>query len=271
MTKEVHYTDPSRRSDLPEYDNEAAAEYVSNLQPVKDDRRRKKRNRILAMMLLMLVVLGVAGYFLFQKTDTPNQQQAPQTAQPQQTDGQAITTKIEEFVSQDMNLSFEYPGSWSVDDSTKGLVKVDSSVTKLTDINGEQSDAKAIITFLSTGSEVPGFGESSATATRDSEKIAYSSPSQSQRAKTYLSFAAFGRSGLDAVFVTGDSGYQTGQLIPESDIKKGDPIISVTFYGCDDAACAGEGSGAYTIRTDEWESNETLQAIQNLLKSLRVT
>ncbi len=270
MAKDIHYTDPSRQSGVLEYDNETAAEYVNSLQPIKDGRRRKKRNRILAVVLFLAVTCGVAGYFFLLKPDKPDQRQGPQTAPPQPVEEQVQIAKPKKFVSQDMNLSFEYPGNWNVDDSMQGLIQVESPVVKLADGNGEQSDAKVVVSFLSTGSEVPGFGESSATATRDSEKITYSAPSQNQRAKTYLSFAAFGRSGIDAVFITGDNGYQTDQLIPESDIKKGDPIISVTFNSCDDADCGGEGSGAYTIQPDEWDGNEALQAVQALLKSLRV-
>ena len=269
MAKDVHYTDPSRESELPEYDEEAAAEYVSNLQPIREQKRKSKRNKLIFIIVfLVLVGGGAAAYFLFLKSDKPKE--APQTAQPQ-AEQQAQVVESEKYNSTEMRLSFDYPKNWKIDDATQGLIKVESPVTKLKDVNGEQSDGKVVLTFLSAGSEVPGFKKgTSATAVMDSLKITYDTPSQSQREQTYLSFAGFGASGLDAVFVTGDSGYQKDQFIPESDVKKSDPIISVTFYGCNDAKCEGEGSGSYTVATSEWADNQMLQATQPILKSLRV-
>jgi hypothetical protein len=269
MAKDVHYTDPSRQSDLPDYDPEAAAEYVSNLQPIKEQKRKSKRSKIILLLVFLLAALGAAGYFFFLKPGEPAQE-APQTQQPAQSqEPQAVAS--ETYRSADLNLSFDYPNNWKVDESTQGLITVTSPVTKLKDVNGGQMDAKVVVTFLNTGSEVPAFeGAASATAATDSEKIAYDSPTQNQREQTYLSFASFGGGGLDAVFITGDSGYQKDQFIPESDIKKSDPIISVKFYSCSDAECGGEGAGSYTVSVEEWSANPTLQAALAILKSLKV-
>lgn len=270
MAKEVHYTDPSQQSERPEYDNEAAVDYVNNLEHIQNERHRKKRSRVLMVTLLAVLTIGALGYLYAKQFDISAQQPESQSVQTVKPDTSEQVAKSERFTSKDMSLSFDYPGNWSVDDSAKGLIRVESPVVKLADINGESSDSKVVLMIMSKNSEVPGFGDTGATAVRDSEKLTYTSPSQNQRAKTFLSFAGFGRSGLDAVFVTGDSGYQQGQSIPEDDIKNSDPIISVSFYSCDDAKCADEGSGAYTIKVDEWESSDTLQAVQNILKSVRV-
>ncbi|MGH9856625.1 MAG: hypothetical protein ACRD4B_02155, partial [Acidobacteriota bacterium] len=255
MAKDVHYTDPSRNTELPDYDPEAAADYVSKLEPIKERKAKSKRNKIILIVGLLLLAAGAAAYFLFLKSEK-SENQAPQTTQQTQTEEQPQIVESEKYESTDLNLSFEYPTNWKIDDSTQGLLTVSSPVTKLTDVNGEQSDAKVVVTFLSSGSEVPAFEDgTSATAVMDSEKITYDSPSQSQREQTFISFAGFGSSGLDDVFVTGDSGYQKDQIIPEADIKKIEPIISVRFYSCSDAECTGEGAGQYTIELDEWSSN----------------
>lgn len=268
MAKDVHYTDPSRQADLPEYDEAAAADYVSNLQPIKDQKKKSKRNKIIFVVVLSLIIVGAAAYFFLLKPEP--KQQTVQTSQPVQNQEQTEVVGTEKYSSTSLRLSFDYPKNWKLDDATQGLVKVESPVTKLSDINGESSDAKVVVTFLSAGSEVPAFEEASATAMIDSEKITYDSPSQNQRKQTYLSFAGFGAAGLDAVFITGDAGYQKEQIIPESDIKKIEPIISVTFYKCVDAVCGGEAAGAYTIAVDEWKSDSMLQAAQAMLESLRV-
>lgn len=266
---DVHYTDPSRQSEPPEYDDKAAAEYVSNLEPIKERKRKSKRNKIIFAVVLLLAAAGAGVYFLLLKPKEPAQ--TPQTAQPAQTEQEPSVVESAKYESTDLNLSFDYPENWKIDDAIEGLITVTSPVTKLKDVNGEQMDAKAVVTILSRGSEVPAFeGSSTAAAIQDSEKITYDSPSQSQREETYLSFAAFGSAGLDTVFITGDNGYQKDQLIPESDIKKSDPIISVKFFGCSDGECAGEGSGPYTAAVDEWSANQMLQAALAVLKSLRI-
>lgn len=268
---DVHYTDPSRQTEPPSIDEQSTTDYVSSLQPIKDQKKKSKRNIILITILLILAIAGAAAYFFVLKADEP-EQLAPQTSEQAQSEQQQpVVAETETYSSQDLNLSFDYPKNWKIEDATQGMITVTSPVVKLADLNGETSDGKVVVTFLSAGSEVPAFdGATSALATRDSEKITYNSPSPGQREQTYLTFASFGGNGLGAVFITGDSGYTEGQLIPESDVKKIEPIISVWFYSCADAQCVDEGSGAYTISTDEWSSNGTTQAVLKLLKSLKV-
>ncbi|HTE22617.1 MAG TPA: hypothetical protein VK674_06275 [Candidatus Limnocylindria bacterium] len=271
---DVHYTDPSKESELPPYDDQAAADYVSNLQPIKDQKQKKRRNKlILLIIVLVLVAGGAAAYFLVIKKDKPTQQ-APQTTQPAPTETQPEIAKTEKHTSSDLALSFDYPGNWQINDSTQGLVKVESPLVKLKDVDNQPVDAKVVVTLLSAGSEVPGFsgdgGARSATAVQDSKKITYTSPSQNQREQTYLSFADFGRNGLDAVFITGDSGYKKDQNIPEGDIKKIEPIISVTFVKCQDTECSAERSELFALAPAEWTGNRMLQAAQDLLESLSI-
>lgn len=270
MAKDVHYIDPSRHSDHSDYDPKAAADYVKNLKPVKEQKRRSKRNKIILASVLLVVAVGSAGYWLFLKPN-PHEQKAPQTTQSPQIEDQPQVVESTKYSSTDLSLSFDYPKNWKIDDSTKGLIRVESPATKLADTSGNQADAKVVVTFLSTGSEVPAFeGRTSATAVMDSEKITYDSPSQSQRQQTYLSFAGFGSGRLDAVFITGDSGYQKDQFIPESDVKKIDPIVSVQAYTCADTGCAGQNAAPYAVAVNEWSANRMFQAALAILKSLRV-
>jgi len=271
---DVHYTDPSKESELPPYDDQAAADYVSNLQPIKDQKQKKRRNKLILLIVVLVLAAGAAAaYFLVLKKDKPTQQ-APQTTQQTPVDTQPQIAKTEKYSSTDLALSFDHPNNWQINDSTQGLVKVDSPLLKLKDVNGQQVDARIVVTFLSAGSEVPRFSGDgaarSATAVQDSAKITYAAPSQNQREQTYLSFADFGTNGLDAVFVTGDSGYKKDQNIPEGDIKKIEPIISVTFVKCKDTECGPERSEALTLTPAEWASSSMLQAAQDILESLSV-
>ncbi len=270
MDKDIHYIDPSHQRERSEYDEETAAKYVSDLQPIKEGRRRKRRKRLFILALLTLLALVTAGYFMFVRTDNKHVAQSPQAGGEQAVPAPQPSSQIKEYTSDSMNLAFSYPGDWKIDDSTRGLIKVESPIIKLADLNRDQADAKVVVTFLSSGSEVPGFGDSGAIAVKDSEKLAYAAPSQNQRAETYLSFAGFAGRGLNGVFVTGDSGYKIDQLIPESDVKKGDPIITVMFYSCSNSGCTEEESDMYTIDPAEWSTDKNLQAAYELLVSLRV-
>lgn len=270
MAADVHYTDPSRQTEPPALDEQSTADYVNNLQPIKNQKKKSKRNKIILITLIALAVASAAVYFFVLKKDEP-QQPAQQTTSQEQVQEQPVVAETEMYSSQDLNLSFDYPKNWKIIDDTEGLIKAESPVVKLADVNGEMMDGKVVVTFLSAGSEVPAFeGAASATAAQDSEKITYDSPSPNQREQTYLTFASFGGGGLDAVFITGDSGYTKDQIIPESDVKKIEPIISVRFYSCADGQCAGEGSGSYAISLKEWSENINTQAAVALLKSLRV-
>lgn len=263
---DVHYTDPSRQSDLPEYDEENVEEYVNDLQPIKDRRRKTKRNRIILLVVILLAAASAAAWF-FLIRDEKAQNPATQTTQPEQTTVDSQPAQLENYTSSDLNISFDYPGNWELDDTTEGRLTVTSPVAKLADFNGEQVDGKVVVSFLKTGSNVPAFeGGSSATSVIDSDKMTYDAPTQNQRKQTFLSFAGFGAAGLDAVFITGDAGYQEGQLIPESDIQKIEPIISVRFYRCQGSEC----KDSHTLGTGEWSVNQTILSAHAILKSLKV-
>ena len=66
-----------------------------------------------------------------------------------------------------------------------------------------------------------------------SEKIKYSNPTSVQRAETYLTFVQYSTTargeGIDALYITGDNGYQKDQYIPKTDMINLDPVIVVSF------------------------------------------
>lgn len=269
MTRDVHYVDPHQQDEAPTYDDVAAAQYVSGLQPIQERRRRKRRVRILAVVLLLIAVVVAGSYAAFWRPDNSPEQSAQADAEQVQPMPH-VSSEPTEYVSRDKSLRFFYPGDWHVNDAEPGVIRVESPVVKLADLNSNVADTKVVVSILGAGSDVPGFENGGAIAVKDSEILAYSSPSQNQRAETYISFGGFGGRALSAVFITGDSGYQVEQLIPASDVKKGDPIITVMFYACHDAACAADASELYAIDPAEWSANETLQAAYDLLVSLRV-
>jgi hypothetical protein len=266
MVKDVYYTDPSHQGGPPpddDLDQQAAtSEFVSNLQPIQEQRRKSKRNKSILIILVALAALGAGGYFLFLKIkDKPAPPPAQQTNQTQNTEAQQ-EVPTEKYNSSDLQLSLDYPNNWTVDDSEQGLLKITSPSVKLKDSNGTEVDGKVAFTIISAGSDVTGFTGTSGVAVADSEKISYDQPTQSQREQTYVTQVKFSGNGLNVIYITGDSGYKKDQDVPKSDVAKIEPIISVTFE-------AADGS-PLTIEASEWGSNPALKAAVKIITSLKI-
>jgi len=106
-----------------------------------------------------------------------------------------------------------------------------------------------------------------------SQKIKYAQPTAIQRGETYMTFVQYAESlmqgQLDAIFVTGDFGYQANQYVPKTDIAKLDPLISVTFLKCDTVRCANPTDTS--IHADAWASGTDFQkTITTVLSSIQV-
>lgn len=243
----------------------STADFVKNVAPLQAQKKRRKKGRIIiAVILLLLIAGGAAGYFLFlkpEKKDETAQQQEPELNPTEQAD----TSPLEHYVSQELKLALDHPSSWKIDNATSGQIKLESPVAKLTDGSGAQTDAKVTITILGANASLASFKGNSAQAVIESEKIAYASPTQNQRKETYLSFAGFDSStAVDAVYITGDKGYQKGQTIPKTDVIVIVPIVGVTFQKCQGGACAG----ALSISPDSWKSAAILQTAKTIVQSL---
>lgn len=272
---DVHYTDPSRQSRLPDIDEEqpvSTAEYVQNLQPIKDRKRKNKRNALIGLTLLLLGVVGFGVYqFVLNK---PLEKSTPASEQPAtQTQAAEPSDTVETYTSEELGISFEHLSTWVIDDTTEGLVTISSPLVKLTGSDGQEVDGKVVVSFMGAGSEVPVYENTQGLAALlDSEKITYDEPTPNQREQTYISFGGLTPAGINAVFVTGNSGYKKGQMIPEADVKKVEPIISVMFYQCPDTVCdPADGASELAIEVESWAENQATVAALALLKSLKVT
>jgi hypothetical protein len=266
-SKDVHYTDPSRHAEPVEYE-ESTAEFVQNLQPIQEQKRRGKRNKIIFIVILCVALVGVGVYAVLLR---PKKSQPTTQKQSTQQTAQAPATQTEAYSSSDLRIGFDYPKNWKVHDETVGLTTVESPVVQLKDAMGLSTNSKVVVSLLSTGSEIPNFKDTGAQAVVDSTKITYTKPSDTQRQQTYLSFLTYSSEVLDAVFVTGDNGYQKDQYVPEGDIKKGDPIVGVAFYACKQTdTCEGEAATPLGISADAWATDANLQAAARLVESLRV-
>lgn len=138
---------------------------------------------------------------------------------------------------------------------------------------GQNVTGQITLTIRDPSQPLPEFDKGNATATIDSVKIAYSHPSQNQRANTYMSFltyASSAASGIDGIYITGDYGYKKVQAIPKVDIQKIDPITSITFAKCADNSCSGKTT-PLNLAVSDWQNGQLSGPLTKMLESLSIT
>ena len=84
------------------------------------------------------------------------------------------------------------------------------------------------------------------------------------------SFLGYKEAGLNALFVTGDNGYQVGQAIPLADVVKGNPLISVTFLTCASDDCSTGTPTPLTLQTSSWQSASFSAQVVKLLELIQL-
>jgi hypothetical protein len=264
ISMEVQY--PKDRE--PESDNQA--------KPIREkagpDYWKKQRNPIWNYLIILLIIAVLAGtaYLLFLKPKPAADKQAP--APQAQSNGQ-FSAKTTHYDSANFTLGFDYPQNWTLTDTAgSGRLSVVSPAVSLKDANGQQVTGQIIMSIRDKTQKLTEFDKGNANATQDSEKIAYTNPTQTQRGSTYISFLQYASSstGLDGIYVTGDSGYQKGQDIPLIDISKVDPVISITFLKCADSKCSGSGT-PLSIDKSVWADASFSGSLKKMLQSLSIT
>ena len=223
------------------------------------------------VILAVIAGLAAAGYWYLKNQRQAKPAQTSQNQQKKTNDAQKISAETEHFNSVNFNLGFDYPADWKVDDSGNGILTARSQAIELLDESGQPVPAQITMTIRQKGQKIAQFDGDSAATVLDSEKIAYIQPSENQRANTYLSFISYSglAGGLEAVYVTGDSGYKKAQAVPRADIEGGDPIIGITFAKCRNDTCTG-GTEPLAISPDNWDDQAFSRPLKAMLQSLSV-
>ncbi len=241
----------------------SVADYVENSTPVRKEKRKRRKKSIIFLVLALLIIGGAAAYFLTKPKKAAENTQAQAPAQ--ETVEAPVST--ENFVSQDLKLTFDYPSNWTVDDNTTGQIRVVSPKVSIKNADGQAADGSVVVLIRSKSLPLSEFS-ANAQAVQASEKFSYTSPTSNQRQETFLSFLSFGASSsaVDSVFITGDSGYQQGATVSKADLTPVEPIVSIAFYACDKAEC--EESTAFMF--EEWGSNKIFTTAKEILRSLSI-
>ena len=263
-------------------DEKDAAERLEHLKEMRyDNEHPGKKHRVLRffgwLILIALLTGGIGGagwYFFLRQPMAEIKASSKNDANQASSASTPAKTDTKHYASTNFALEFDYPSSWVVTDSTAKLT-ITAPATKLPVATASASDSKyvqTVVTFQNRQATIAAFKSGNATAIAESEKITYTKPSSVQRANSYLSFLSYADSaidGLDGVYVTGDNGYQVGQAIPQVDIAKADPLITVTFNSCSDSKCATPGKPA-TLSAKVWQDATFAKPIRSLLQSIIV-
>jgi hypothetical protein len=256
-------------------DFEAAAQSTVDLDSFMPQLKPKRTGRRIAWVVAILVVLVAVGGGAYLALKHKSSKTPPQSSHQSTTNNQAtITTTTKQYTSSNFNLSFNYPQDWSVSDTGGGKLTVTSPTMQLKDANGQSESGQVVMTIQNENAmDFSMFKQGSAVAVLDSQKIAYSSPTPTQRANTYLSFLQYAtttaQGALDGVYITGDFGYMKNGYIPETDIQKVDPDIAVTFSQCSNAACSGSMK-PLSISSSVWSDTSFSGPITKMLESLSI-
>lgn len=251
--------------------SQSTADYAEYEKPSKEPNPIWRKLGIFAASLITVAVLAGGAYWLLK-----GHKASKQPAQSSQTEttpvgAVKITTTTKHYDSSNFNLGFDHPSDWTVSDTGNGALTVKSPAIKLKDADGENTDAQISLLIRPNTDKLVEFDSGNAIAAINSEKIAYTQPSQTQRANTYLSFPRYAHSsaGMDGIYITGDFGYKSAQSIPKVDIQKIDPVISVVFGQCTNQQCSGNNT-SLTISTDNWDNQSFSDPLKNMLQSFTI-
>ncbi len=257
VAKELHNQEQARRASSPD---------------VGDAReKRHKPKRFLKVVLGAAFVMAAAGVVYWIGSDqaaTPSKKPVAQTSKSN--DKQNAIVPIVHYDSTAYSIGMDYPNSWAVSDTTEKLTVTSPSMKMSTP--GGQINGHVIIAVQNQQTALSGFPTAGALASLASDKLTYKQPTSVQRAQTYLSYLGFSSANtINALYLTGDAGYQQGQSIPLADVIKGNPLVSVTFASCSDSVCAKNSTQTpLVLQADSWKNAQFKSAILNILESLTI-
>lgn len=263
---------PLNSPDRDEHDDyEAASRSMATYaqtQPPKETGGRKWLAIFAVIAVIIIIAIGIYWFLLRPKpaklvpaaaTTTTNQNQ-------QQPSATKISATTKHYDSANFNLGLDYPNDWTVTDNGGGVMTIKSPSLSVKDASGQSQAGMIVLTIRDKTQKLNEFSAGNATAVLDSEKIAYTRPTQTQRGSTYISFLQYATTtangALDGIYITGDSGYQKGQAIPMVDISKVDPVINLTFQN---------GAGKpLSIASSQWSDQAFAGPLKSLLQSLSI-
>jgi hypothetical protein len=239
--------------------------------PVNSEKPRKRRWLVAVIIVILIGAAAVGAYWFGGKQAKKQPAQTPKTVQTkteqQAQQKQAADVPAKHYDSTTYSLGLDYPETWKVTDTAAKLIVV-SPTMSLPSSKGTTVNGHVVVMVQRQQSAITGYPASGATAVLASKKLTYKQPSTVQRAQTYLTYLSYGNDALDALFITGDSGYQQSQSVPQGDVIRADPLISVAFQNCTSDDCATGTPTQLTLMASKWDGLAVSTQLTTLLESL---
>jgi cytoskeletal protein RodZ len=259
-------------------------ERIDYLKNIRDDADRdrgakgKKWYLIIPLILIILAALGIAGWymkplFMHKASPTPKPKVSQQTSNTPKTEpkDESNSTDFKEYTATNFPITLKYPSNWKPSE-TANEVDILSPKQALKNAAGSTAQGAVLLRIRHQQATLPEFKTGNAAAVLPSENIKYTSPAAGQRASTYLSFLQYAatttKGGLDGLYITGNLGYQHAQAIPQTDVAKIDPLITVSFLDC--TSTCTTASPALTVSSTIW-TGDFQKIIETMLESLQIS
>jgi hypothetical protein len=256
-------------------------DYLRNLR--ESDRKPKKKKggkKWLAVLLVLLLLGGLAGggYWYMTHKNTAPAASAPQAQKPTQQSAPAApqqnaAASLKDYQSTSFPVSLKYPSDWTVSDTAPKLT-ITSTKQTFTNAAGKQVSGQVIVMIRPKQKALPEFKAGAAAAVMDSKKVNYTQPAAGQRGSTYLSYLQYAstttKGALDGIYVTGNSGYQKTQTVPQADVVRVDPLIDVYFVECPNDTCA-PNAAATSVESAAWSASPLSKTVEDILMSLSIS
>lgn len=241
------------------------ARKVERHTPAKTKRRKHWLRKIIISVLLLIA----ATYGAFWLGDSKATQDIKSdTKPPVQQNAVVSSNTIKHYESATYLVGVDYPSTWATSDNATAL-RVISPAIKLKTSAGKQVSGRVVVMLQNKQANIAGYPTDGAFAVLPSEKLTYTHPTTIQRAQTYLSYAGFtDMTSLNMLYITGDNGYLQGQVIPQSDVTRADPLVSVSLVTCATADCAG-ATTPISIPASDWVRASYSSQVRDILQSLQ--
>lgn len=220
----------------------------------------------IVILAAFLVAVGIIYFHKHPKSNNPSRhQQTAANSSSASSSAQASTStnttpqiQSTSYTSVNYNTSFSYPSSWTVTDNAGSPLTITSPAMQLKAANGSNVLGQIVLTLTNKGNLPKAFG-TQAAAVLASQKITYTNPSPNQAAASYVSFVQYATTttlgGMDAIYLSGNYGYQQAQTIPASDLSSVDPLAYFSFYSCLSSQCSTASGHPLTLAATDWSSS----------------
>lgn len=232
--------------------------------------RRKKILLLSVLGVLVVAALAAAAYWFFMvRKDTPAKTATPssQAVTPAEEESVAEDPTLTTYKSSKLNIEFAHRKDWKVREyADRSEVVVTSPKVAYTKADGTATEG--VFTLRMRSGTIPEAVQNTvikAVVVRDSEIVAYDTPTEQQRQYTNITDAGVDANTFNFVIVSSSTGFKAGQPIGYGVNLTGEAYLFAGGYGADkDSTLTFDGLSKTEFITPTYE-----QALA-IIKSLKI-